>query len=800
MRVTEVFDKNWLFHEETEPARRPENKGYGYCSAKTERLKFGPGAYQHFDEPDSWNLFGEIIPEKWEAVDLPHDYVIGQTPDENKNPAFGFFNYNNGWYRKHFTVSEEHKGQRITILFEGVTGNATVYLNGCLLKYNHCGFTPFEVDISDYVFYDKENVMAVYVDVSLPETWWYYGGGIYRHVYITYTDVVSVDLYGVFVHPEKIDENQWKVPVTTTVRNDSYGDEKVTVCHKIVDAKGKVWAKFSEDCHLPMRRCVDVNAETAVSNPLLWDVDFPNLYYLETEIVRNGEVCDKVQTRFGFRTIHFDAEKGFFLNGRSVKIKGVCSHQDFGLTGKAVPDNIYRYRIAMLKEMGANGYRTSHYPHDPATMDALDEMGFLVAAETRHYDSSPDALAQAEITVKRDRNRPSVICWLTGNEELYYHNVEQGINIHKAMSARIKQTDNTRLVSSAVGFPEKAIVHEATDFLGINYRFKEFDNIRAKYPGKAVLSTENCACTTSLGTYFGDVPSLGRIDSRDKDRNTENMYFGREGTWKYFMSKEWICGGYQWAAFEHRGEATWPRLCSASGAIDLFLRKKDAFYQNKSHWTTEPMVHIMQHWNHEGMEGISINVWAYTNCTELELILNGKSFGRISIEKYGHGEWDVPYESGELTVVGYIDGKEVIRQSRVTSGQAKVLHLEMETPVAESCGNNIALIKCYCTDEEGRYVPDAAPYVTFETDTTKGNVIGTGSSSSDHNPVTSVSRQMFLGEIRVGVKPTENAEEVWLYAFAPGLKKAVIKIPFVNANKVTDLKIKSSETGGHIAN
>jgi beta-galactosidase len=184
----------------------------------------------------------------------------------------------------------------------------------------------------------------------------------------------------------------------------------------------------------------------------------------------------------------------------------------------------------------------------------------------------------------------------------------------------------------------------------------------------------------------------------------------------------------------------------------------------------------------------------------LELILNGKSFGRISIEKYGHGEWDVPYESGELTVVGYIDGKEVIRQSRVTSGQAKALHLEMETPVAESCGNNIALIKCYCTDEEGRYVPDAAPYVTFETDTTKGNVIGTGSSSSDHNPVTSVSRQMFLGEIRVGVKPTENTEEVWLYASAPGLKKAAVKIPFINANKVKESEIKSSETGGHIAN
>jgi beta-galactosidase len=200
------------------------------------------------------------------------------------------------------------------------------------------------------------------------------------------------------------------------------------------------------------------------------------------------------------------------------------------------------------------------------------------------------------------------------------------------------------------------------------------------------------------------------------------------------------------------------------------------------------------------MEGIPINVWVYTNCEELELFLNGTSFGKKVIEKYGHGEWDVPYEKGELTVVGYIAGKEVIRQSRVTSGQAKALQLKMETPVTESCGNNIALIKCYCTDEEGRYVPDAAPYVSFEVASDEGSVIATGSSSSDHIPPSSTKRQMFLGEIRVGVKPKENAEELWLYASAPGLKKAVLRIPFISGNISGDSERKSNETGGHIAN
>lgn len=799
MRRIESFDKDWRFQEELVPAKRPENKGYGYVSAKTERVKYGPGAYQHFDIPDSWNFDQEIIAEKWEAVNLPHDYIIKQTPNENENPAFGFFHYNNAWYRKHFTVPSSERGQRISVLFEGVTGNATVYLNGCLLQYNHCGFTPFEVDITDYVFFDRDNVLAVYVDVSLPETWWYYGGGIYRHVYLQYTDLIAVDRYGVFVHPEKKTDTVWNVPVTTTVRNDSYEDVNVALTHRIIAPNGEVCGEFSVSGLAPLRTCTDITTETTVKAPLLWDTEAPNLYRLETLVSKNGVLCDRSETRFGFRTICFDADRGFFLNGRSVKIKGVCAHQDFGLTGKAVPDNIYRYRIAMLKEMGANGYRTSHYPHDPATMDALDEMGFLVAAETRHFDSSPDALYQAEVTIKRDRNRPSVICWLTGNEEMNYHTIDQGIRIHRAMAAKIKQVDPTRLVSTAVGFPEQAIVHEAVDFLGLNYRFKEFENLRRKYPGKAVLSTENCASPSCIGTYFGDVPSEGRTDARDMDRNADNWYFGREGTWKYIMENDWICGGYQWSAFEYRGESDWPRLCSCSGAIDFFLRKKDVFYQNQSHWTNTPMVHVLPHWNHEGMEGIPIDVWAYTNCEELELFLNGKSFGRIKIALYGHGEWKVPYERGELTVVGYVNGQEAARETHVTSGQAAALRLEVETPVAVSNGNEVALVKCYCVDENGLYVPDAAPYVSFETNAKEGLVIGTGSSFSDHEPVTNAKRQMFLGEIRAAVKPVENAEGVWLYASAPGLKKAALCIPFISGKMAAQGPAKSHETGGHVA-
>lgn len=780
MRRTERFDNGWLFHEEIEPAKPPKNRGYGYVSAKTQRLKFGPGAYKHNDMPDSWDFDNELFAEKWEDVTLPHDYIIGQTPDKNENAAFGFFHYHNAWYRKHFTIPQSERGQRITILFEGVTGHATVYLNGCLLKYNHCGFTPFEVDITDYVAYDQDNVLAVYVDVSLPETWWYYGGGIYRHVYLNFTDTVAVDLYGAFVHPEKVGENTWSVPVTTTVRNDSYEDVSVEITHRILAPNGEVFAAFSAGGSAPLRKCTDIEAQTTVTAPLLWDVDAPHLYRLETLVHKNGVLCDRHETRFGFRTIRFDADHGFFLNERHVKIKGVCSHQDFGLTGKAVPDNIYRYRIAMLKEMGANGYRTAHYPHDPATMDALDEMGFLVAAETRHFESSEESLRQAEITVKRDRNRPSVICWITGNEEMEYHNIEQGIRIQHAMSAKIKQIDPTRLVSTAVGFPEQSVVLDDVDFLGLNYRFKELENLRNAHPDRAVVSTENCASSSSMGTYFGNVASDGRFDARDMDRFPDNWYFGREGTWKFIMDKEWLCGGYQWVAFDYRGESDcWPRQCNASGSIDLFLRKKDVFFQNQSHWTDTPMVHVLPHWNHQGLEGMLINVWAYTNCTELELFLNGQSFGRKQIERFGHGEWDVPYTRGELTVIGYINGKEAARETHTTTGQPVALRLETETPTAVSDGTEAALIKCYCVDEHNRYVPNAAPIVTFETDDS-GTVVATGSSSSDTTSVIAAKRQMFLGEIRALIKPAPNAETVTVFAYAPGLETAMLQIPFIS--------------------
>ena len=777
MRRILDFDRGWRYHKAV-PGEDEASDRYGsmYVSSKTERIKNGPGAYKHFDIPNSWSFDEEIPNEKWENVNLPHDYIIGQTPDPEMGAASGFFHYHNAWYRKHFRVSPEYRDKRIALLFDGVSGNSTIYLNGCLIKYNHCAYTPFEADISDYVFFDRENVIAVYIDMSLIEGWWYRGAGIYRHVRMVVTDKLCVDLYGDYIYPVRSDNpdssDTWEIPISTTIRNDGYDDADVSVVHHIIDKENTERAVFRTSGTVRARDKSELSVAGQFNNPELWDIDSPVLYTLVTEVLKDGQVCDTYSTSFGFRTARFDPDTGFWLNGRHVKITGVCAHQDFGLTGIALPDNIPEYKVRMLKDMGANGFRTSHYPHSPETMDALDRHGFLVLAEIRHFDSNEESMRQIELSVKRDRNRPSVIFWSTGNEELRYHNYEQGISIQRAMAAQVRKYDHYRPITSAVGKPENSVIMPYTDIIGINYSLHLFKDFHARYPDKPMVSTENCAVGSSYGNYTGAHKELGLLDARDHAR--DELHPGREDTWRFIAESDWICGGYQWDAFEHRGEAEWPRLCSASGAIDLFLQPKDAFYQNQSHWSDVPMIHLLPHWNLHGFEGRTVNVWAYTNCEEAELFLNGRSLGRKQIEKYRHGEWDIGFEPGELTAVGYINGKEIAREVRITAGEAYALKLREETLPIHAGLNEICLLTCYAVDRDGNIIPDARPFVRFQADN-GAEISATGSANFDHDPVTRTERRMYAGRISVGVRAV-NPGKTTIYAYADGLLPAILDI------------------------
>ncbi len=775
-----LFDDNWMFHRGDIELPLPTDKGPIYAQSKTERMLWGPAARKYSGCPDDFNTLRdhEIRSDKWEWVTLPHDYVILQKPSCDENNALGYFKYENAWYRKTFFLHEDDIGRRITLLFDGVASHATVYLNGCLMKHNFCGYNSFEVDISDVVKFgegeDNENVLAVYVETDSHEGWWYEGGGIYRHVWLNKTDAVAVDLWGVYAMPQLAPDGKWDVNVETTIVNDRYEDVTAKAVTTFYDADKKVLAKLEGSVEISLREKGIAKYSAGIENPVLWDLDNPYLYTVETKIFVNGEECDCYETRTGFRNFVLDADKGLFLNGKHVKIKGVCAHQDCGLTGKAVPDNIHRYKIELIKEMGANGYRTSHYPQTEAIMDALDELGFIVMDETRWFESTDEGKQQLEMLVKRDRNRPSVLFWSVGNEEPH-HITEEGRRICKNLMALVRKLDNTRYVMTAVSNdPDVATVYDELDAIGINYNLDKYDKIHEKYPNKSIFSSECCATGSTRGWYEDDCAERAFMSAYDKD--TTNWFVGREKTWKFMCEREWVLGEYQWIAFEHRGETVWPRLCSQSGAIDLFLQKKDAFYQNQSHWIEDkPMVHLLPHWNFDGREGEKIKVVAYTNCEELELYLNGASLGKQQIERYGHGEWIVPYEAGTLTVEARNGGETVCTDIRETTGRAEKLNLRLENKV-EANGKDIAIITCTCTDEKGREVPDAAPFVSFFANKL-GRVVGTGSDITDHNPVNLPDRKMRAGRITAAVQVGEESGELKVYATAEGMKDAVLTIP-----------------------
>ena len=765
MREKIKFDQNWMFHKGDIREDFPICKKAAYLSAKTEHALWGPAS-------KDYNV-GPFAKEDWRLVHLPHDYVIESLPDKKYNEALGFFPYENAWYVKTFPLDEADRDKRVTLYFEGVATHATVYVNGCLLTRNFCGYTSFEVDISDVMIPGGQNRVAVYVSTEEHEGWWYEGGGIYRHVWLVKTDPVAVNLYGLFARPIKEADGSFTLIAESEIRNDRAKRARADLLCEIISPLGETVATAETSGFITEKSIRTFRFTIPVKDPLLWSPDTPHRYRMRVTTSRGGRVVDVDETKFGFRHIEIDPEKGLFINGKHYKIKGLCGHADCGLTGKAVPDNIHRYKVRLMKDMGANGYRTSHYPQAEALMDALDENGFIVMNETRHFDSSPEGIAQLEMLVRRDRNRPGVVFWSLGNEEPL-HAKEQGKKIMQTLAAVVRRLDPSRFITTAVSFtPERATVYDDFSVVGINYNWKAYNGVHEKYPNKAVLSAENCATGTTRGWYFDPSPEQAFLPAHDRDTNQE--FKSREYTWKFIAEREWMLGGYQWIAFEHRGEATWPRLCSQSGAIDLFLQRKDAFYQNRSHWTSEPMVHLLPHWSFHGLEGEPIRVFAYTNTERLELFLNGESLGAIDVEPYGHGEWVVPYHAGRLEVKAYLGGKEVASDCRVTAGAPKRLVLTLDTTDVEANGEDIAIFSCYTVDENGIEVPTATPEVTFNTNAL-GRIYSTGSDITDHSTLFSPKRKMRAGRIGVAVKLGQTAGTLKVYAHSDGLESAVCAV------------------------
>ncbi len=772
MRQKINFNRDWKFHKGDIIQDYPSYKGFSYISAKTERMHMGPACKDYFVSFDSFKLDCEHNPERWENVSLPHDYMLDATPDKSQNNALGFVKRQNAWYIKRFELDADDADKRITLLFEGVSTHATVYLNGALMKHNMCGYTTFEVDISDMVKFDAPNVLSVYVNTEQNEGWWYEGGGIYRNVWLVKTERVAIDLWGIYANPERLANGSWVVHLESTVRNDLNQNREVTVLAEISDKDGNAVAAGEVSGNIEYREKSALSCDIPVSSPELWSPDTPVMYTVKVSVMCGGTQSDCDSVRFGFRTFTLDSNRGLFINGKHYKIKGVCGHSSCGLTGRAIPDNLHRYRARLIKEMGANGYRTSHYPQSEVLMDALDDYGFIVMDETRWFESTDEGKEQLSMLVRRDRNHPCVFFWSIGNEEPH-HTTDEGRRIASSLCAVVKKLDKSRAVIVATDKPDKATVYEGLDAVGINYCYSSFDIAHEKYPDKAILSTECSATGGTRGWYFAPHPTDARLPAYDRDFNS--YFVSREKTWNAIAQRDFVMGGYQWISIDHRGEAVWPRLCSISGAYDMFYQRKDAFYQNLSYWSDKPMIHLLPHWNFEGLEGENIRVMAYTNADSAELFLNGVSLGACDVPKLSHAEWSVPYQSGELKVVAYC-GKDVVATDTVrTTKKGHSLKLTLENPDLCANAEDIAIVTCSVLDEDGNEVPNAAPTVSFCTEGC-GEFYSCGSDNTDHSSPFLSTRKMYAGKITVAVRTSNTAGQVKLFAHADGLRSTVLYI------------------------
>ena len=725
---------------------------------------------------------------QWRPVTLPHDWAV-ELPFVHKEPKTplkpddhgavwdpaanhgykplgrDYPETSVGWYRKVFDLLPEDKGKRISLEFDGVFRDAMVIINGYIVRTNESGYTPFRVELNDFLNTDdKPNTVLVRVDASLGEGWFYEGAGIYRHVWLVKTNPVHIPQYGVCVRAK----TDGKVEVTTTVRNDSSETKTITLDSNIYLTPLDTPALVFTDLTLPpFSEQVLIHSHT-VKNLKLWTIDSPTLYVASVSIWEGRQHLDQVTTPFGFRDIKFDAQNGFFLNGKSVKLKGTCNHQDHAGVGAAIPDALQRWRLQQLKNMGCNAYRASHNAPTPELLDLCDEMGILVIDETRLMTSSPEGLAQLETLIKRDRNHPSVILWSIGNEEPQ-QGTERGAHIARTMKRLCNDLDPTRLITAAMDNGYGEGITEVIDVMGFNYRDHLIDDFHKKFPNMPIIGSETASTVSTRGEYIKDdaahiVPAY--------DTTAPWWATTAEGWWPHFARQPFIAGGFIWTGFDYRGEPTpyseWPSISSQFGALDTCGFPKDNYWYYRAWWRPEPLLHLFPHWNWEGKEGQEISVWAHSNADEVELFVNGKSAGRKTVTKGFHVEWTVPYQPGKIEAFAYKAGKVILKDKRETAGAPAKIVLTTDRTALVNDGMDCTVLKAEVFDSRGRPVQKADNLITF-TVSGPGAVIGVGNGNPNSHEADKASQRKAFNGLCSAIVQVTGAGGITIIANAEGL-------------------------------
>ena len=724
-----LFDAGWRFAlgHAADPAQDfGHATGYFSYLAKT---GYGDGAASAAFDDRGWRL-----------LDLPHDWAVEAPFDPRASHSHGykaigprFPESSVGWYRKHFHIPEGDLGRRIRLEFDGVYRAARVFVNGFFVGEEPSGYAAASYDVSDYLNYGGDNVVAVRVDASMEEGWYYEGAGIYRHVWLLKTDPVHVTQFGTWVRTEVADSAA-TLHIEIDVANADREARDVAVINEVFDPAGRSVARTKSPVGGPLEAGGSaVRRETlAVSSPELWSIETPHLYRLETTLLENGRPVDRVDTNFGIRTIHFDPDRGFFLNGTRVQIKGTNNHQDHAGIGVALPDSMQEYRIRLLKAMGSNTYRTSHHPPTPELLDVCDRLGMLVIDETRLQGSNEFHLRPLEQLIRRDRNHPSVILWSLGNEEWAIEGNIKGARITTTMQDFARRLDPTRRTTVAIsgGWGGTSTV---VDVAGVNYiKQARVDEQHRLYPQQIIVGTEETTTQGTRGVYVDDRERchLAPVEDGSSGGNAE---LG----WQFYAARPWAAGVVYWTGFDYRGEPVpfgFPAISSQFGILDTCGFPKDGYYYLKSWWSEEPVLHIFPHWNWPGREGQPVEVRAHSNCEEVELFLNKVSLGRQPMPRNGHLAWKVPYAPGELVARGFRDGKEIAVARVETTGEASSIGLSADRAAIAGDGRDTAVVTVDMRDAAGRRVPTANARVQFSI-SGPGRIIGVGNGDpSSHEP------------------------------------------------------------------
>jgi beta-galactosidase len=724
--------------------------------AQRQRLSMDPGWRFILGDPSGAQQ-PSFDDRKWRTLDLPHDWSIEGTPDKNApgGGGTGYFPGGTGWYRKTFRLPKDARGQLIWLEFDGVYMNSDVWINGVHLGNRPNGYVSFAYDVTGHLV-PGINVVAVRVDNSRqPNSRWYTGSGIYRHVWLAISDRLHVGHWGTYVTTPRADSAGAEVVVRTRIENDQAQPRRGVLRSVVTDSTGREVARGDTSFSLAAGGKVELEQRLSVESPYLWSVDRPALYSLHSTVRDGSRAADMAVTPFGIRSIAYDEDRGFLLNGRQLKMRGVNLHHEAGGLGAAVPERVWRRRLETLKAMGVNAVRTSHNPPAPGFLALCDSLGLLVMAEAfdewtigkapEGYHKYFAEWAERDVTdfERRDRNHPSIVLWSAGNE-IGEQATPDGVRVLRRLLAVFHREDPTRPVTTgndkiaADSTPATLAFLNALDIVGYNYvdRWHERRELfatedRHDHPDWKMIGTESGTVFQSFDERY----SLGD-DSAVVRPNYDHGMLQAERLWKWITLNDYFAGNFMWTGVDYLGESTWPFKGFASGALDITGVPKDAYYLYQSLWTDRPVLRLFPHWNWAARVGQVIPVLAYTNCNRVELFLNGRSLGEKRLEFPAQGtaggwntyaqprvypttsdlhlSWDVPYQPGVLRAVGKRrDGTVACNAEVRTAGTPAAIRLSVDRDTITTGSGDVAHVSFEIVDSAGTVVPTADNLVSF---------------------------------------------------------------------------------------